>query len=240
MAAHKYWRAVGLFAAAQSGSVLELGEFQLFNGAARLDAAATLTANQTPSSGTLAQLKDGVTSAGPVFPDGWLLVLSWAFPSAVEVDGVMLGARATIARFPYSGLMLGSDTAGGVALTVRGFGAAKFVSGTMTPILSLCGPILAPRAIVTAKDYSTEGGRGLIADTVETKATPANLPIYCRVRLVRDLDGKVIRETWTDPATGAYRFDYFDENFTYSVIAYHPTVSLRAVIADHLTPGLMP
>jgi len=237
MAAHKYWRAVGLFAAAQSGSVLELGEFQLFNGAARLDAAATLTANQTPSSGTLAQLKDGVTSAGPVFPDGWLLVLSWAFPSAVEVDGVMLGARATIARFPYSGLMLGSDTAGGAARTVRGFGAAKFVSGAMTPILSLGGPILTPRPIVTAKDYSTEGGRGLITGTVKT--TP-NLPIYCRVRLIRDIDGKVIRETWTDPATGAYRFDYFDEHFLYSVIGYHPSGAFRAVIADGQVPELMP
>ena len=42
------------------------------------------------------------------------------------------------------------------------------------------------------------------------------------------------------PVTGVYRFDWFDETFTYSVVAYHPLHSFRAVIADNLTPGLMP
>lgn len=244
MSAHKYWRAIGLFPLSQSGLPLELGEFQLFNGATRIDAAATLTANQTPTSGTLAQLKDGVTTAGPIFPDGWLLQLSWAFPAAVEVDGVLLGARTTIARFPTAGLLQGGDSATSPWRTVRGFGGARFVSANLTPILPLSDPMLMPRPIVTAKDYRFEGGRGLITDTVKTQiktnGTPTDFPTFCKVRLLRDIDGKVIRETWTDPVTGIYRFDYFDETFTYTVIAFHPLHSFRAVIADQITPSLMP
>ena len=240
MAAHKYWRAIGLFSQAQTSLPLELGEFQLYNGATRIDGPATLTANQTPNSGSLAALKDGITTAGAIFPDGWLLQLYWAFPSAVEVDGVVLGARTTIARFPTAGLMQGGDTATGPWGTPLGFGGARFASATMTPILPLSGPMLMPRPIVTQKDYRFEGGRGLITDTVKTKGVSSNLPTFCKVRLVRDIDGKVIRETWTHPVTGVYRFDWFDETFTYSVVACHPLHSFRAVIADNLTPGLMP
>lgn len=219
---------------------MELSEFQLYNGATRLDVAATLTASAAPDSGTLAALKDGATNAGPLWSDNNLLVLYWDFPSAVEVDGIRFGARTTVARFPRSALMLGSDVAGGPARTVRGAAGGKFVSAQLTPILPLGDPTISPRRISTQKDYSYEGGRGLITDTVKTKATPANIPTHCKVRLVRDIDGKVLRETWTDPVTGVYRFDYFDETFTYTVIAIHPLGSFRAVIADRLTPGLMP
>lgn len=222
---------------------VELSEFQLFNGAARLDAAATLTSNVAPTSGTIASLKDGVTSAGVYWADqsSIMVALSWAFPTAVEVDGILLGARTTIARFPTSGVLVGSDTVERTGLcTVRGFGGLKFVSATMTPVVPLNNPVIAPLSIVTQKDYSTEGGRGLITDTVKTKATPTNIPTYCKVRLLRDIDSKVIRETWTHPVTGVYTFDNFDEHFTYTVLAIHPTSAFRAVLADRLTPGLMP
>ncbi|CAM3328041.1 hypothetical protein POHY109586_02120 [Polaromonas hydrogenivorans] len=227
-----------------SPAPLELGEFQLYNGATRLDAAATLTSNVAPTSGTIASLKDAVTTAGAYWADltvSGYVILTWAFPTAVEVDGVLLGARTTIARFPTFGLIQGGDAATGVNWpTVRGFGGLKFVSAAMTPIIPLSNPALTPRPIVTQADYSTEGGRGLITDTVKTKATPANIPTHCKVRLLRDIDDKVIREEWTDPVTGVYTFDYFDEHFTYSVKATHPTGAKRAVIADRLTPGLMP
>ena len=82
------------------------------------------------------------------------------------------------------------------------------------------------------------GGRGRIAATVKEKAAP-DLPVYRRVRLFRDRDGLMIAETWSNPVTGAYAFEYIDQSYTYSVISYDHTGNFRAVIADNLTPEPM-
>ena len=237
MAAHKYWTASAMLPAIGTGYPIELSEFQLFNGATRLDTAATLTGT-APDSGSLATLKDNLTTAGLIWTDGFAVSLTWAFPTAVEVNGVLLGARTTVARFPVRGMLTGSDTAAKIgACTLRGFGGMKFVSGAKTPVVPLSNPAITPDVILTQKDYSTDGGRGLITGTVKT--TPDS-PTFAKVRLIRERDGKVLRETWTDPVTGVYRFDNFDENFTYTVLSYHPLGAFRAVVADGQVPGLMP
>lgn len=237
MAAHKFWRAKF----AMYGDALELSELQLYTGVTRVDAAATLTGT-TPTSGSVAALKDGLLTTGPYWSTGaGQVVIFWAFSTAVDIDGVSIGSLATASRYPATVLLIGSDTAGGTdRVTIKGLGTAKFTANTKSSIISLQGPRILPRPIVTAKDYGIDGGRGLITDTVKTKATPTNVPTLARVRLVRDIDGKVVRETWSDPVTGLYTFNYFSEQFTYMVIAIHPTGLYRAVIADRLTPGLMP
>ena len=242
MAAHKYWKATTLSPLLGLGSPVELSEFQLYDGATRLDAAATLTANTAPTSGTLSTLKDNLTTSGALWSDGGSLVLLWTFPTAVDVNGVLLGARTTVANFQVCGVIVGSDNLDfSGRCTVRGFGGMKFVSAAKTPVLLLLSPEIDDGGVVeTQTTYEGLGGRGLIADTVKTKATPSNIPTFCKVRLVRDIDGKVVREQWTNPVTGAYTFERFDETFTYTVIAIHPLGSSRAVIADRLTPGLMP
>lgn len=237
MAAHKFWRAKFTVS---SGDSLDFSELQLYTGAVRVDTAATLTST-APTSGSVAALKDGLASAGPYWSSGVsAVVLSWAFSTAVEIDGVVLGSLATAARYPTTVFFTGSDTAGGTdRVTIKGLGTTKFTANSLSALIALQGPRILPRPIVTAKDYSIDGGRGLISDTVKTLSTPTNLPTLAKVRLVRDSDGKVIRETWTDPVTGKYTFNYFSENGTYSVLAIHPTAAYRAVISDRITPGIM-
>jgi len=82
-------------------------------------------------------------------------------------------------------------------------------------------------------------GNGKVAGTVKEKNTPANTPLRRRVRLVREIDGLQIRETWSDAATGAYEFLQIDERHKYSVISYDYAANYRAVIADSLTPEIM-
>lgn len=238
MAAHKFWRVKFTLT---TGDALELSELQLYTGAVRVDASATLTGT-TPTSGSVAALKDGLATAGPYWSTGAsAVVLSWAFSTAVDIDGVVLGSPATAARYPATLFFTGSDTAGGTdRVTLRGLGTSKFAANSLSSVVGLQGPRILPRPIVTTKDYGPDGGRGLITDTVKTKATPTNIPTLARVRLVRDLDGKVVRETWSDPTTGLYTFNYFAEQYAYTVIAMHPAGTYRAVIADRLTPGLMP
>lgn len=83
------------------------------------------------------------------------------------------------------------------------------------------------------------GGPGRITGTVEEKATP-NLPLRCRVRLHRDLDGLLVREAWSDAATGVYQFAGIDPAYRYTAIAYDYAHNHRAVVADNLTPEVLP
>lgn len=82
-------------------------------------------------------------------------------------------------------------------------------------------------------------GKGKVTGTVKEKNTPANTPLRRRVRLVREIDGLQIRETWSDASTGAYEFLQIDERHKYSVISYDYAANYRAVIADGLTPEIM-
>ncbi len=59
---------------------------------------------------------------------------------------------------------------------------------------------------------------------------------WAKVRLERDIDGRVVRENWSDPVTGRGSFERVDENYLYTITAIYPNNSLRAVIADRVKP----
>jgi hypothetical protein len=112
--------------------------------------------------------------------------------------------------------------------------AGAIYSGAMG--LDAVPPVLRGR-----NDYLTGvrgEGIGRISGTVKDKGTP-NIPTFARVRLVRERDFLPMRETWSDPTTGAYQFDYVDEMQKYTVIAFDHTHNERAVIADNLTPDII-
>ncbi len=83
-------------------------------------------------------------------------------------------------------------------------------------------------------------GIGRVQGSVAEKHLPTNTPWSRKVRLIRERDGMVIREMWSDPITGAYDFQYIDEIQLYTVVSYDYTGAHRAVIADRIVPELMP
>lgn len=83
------------------------------------------------------------------------------------------------------------------------------------------------------------GGRHQITGTVHVDGTPPT-PVRRRVRLYRDVDGLLVRETWSDASTGAYAFRDLSARWTYSVVSTDHTLDKRAVIADRVTPEPMP
>lgn len=101
---------------------------------------------------------------------------------------------------------------------------------------SYSGPKLL--ALQKSGDY-IHGGVGVITGTVEEKATP-NIPLRRRVRLHRDVDGMMVRETWSHATTGAYTFTDINPAYTYHAIAFDYARNYRAVIADNLTPEVAP
>ena len=85
-----------------------------------------------------------------------------------------------------------------------------------------------------------DAGRGRIVGTVKEKNTPANTPLKRRVVQLSMPGSRAIRETWSDPVTGAYEFTELATDRTYTVISYDHTGIYRGVVADNLTPELMP
>lgn len=85
-----------------------------------------------------------------------------------------------------------------------------------------------------------DGGRGRIVGTVKEKNTPANTPLRRRVVLQNNRDKRTIRETWSDAVTGVYEFNEIALDRTYDVVSYDHTGMYRGVVADNLTPEVMP
>src|SRR3989344_1360606 len=274
MAAHKYWRALALTAA--TPATLEISEFHLYNGTTRVDAAATLTASAAPS-GALANLKDDNTGTGCYWASGGeSVVLTWTFPTPQNVDGIVVGARTTIARWPTALQLHGGDVTTGTGpspeyIEHQCYGIGRFVSATKTGILRplpgnahkplktkdllICPgigrvpfevvkevtPATTPTKRWKPKDVRTSRGMGRVPLEGVKEVPPAPppktyTPQWAKVRLERDIDGKVIREQWSDPVTGLGVFENIDENFTYTLTAIYPDSGMRAVIADRIKP----
>ena len=242
MAAHKYWRALRM--ASATPDTLELSEFHLYYAGSRVDAAATLTASASPT-GALANLKDGNTGTGCYWATGGSdVVLTWTFPSPQAVDAIVVGARTTIARWPTAVQLQGGDVTTGTGpspeYTERQFyGLGRFVSAAKTALLA---PVASsPVRPLQTRDLYLCAGIGRVPFDVVREVLPATTPKtytpqWAKVRLCRDIDGRVVREMWSDPATGLGAFENVDENLTYTVTAIYPDSSLRAVIADRIKP----
>jgi hypothetical protein len=72
----------------------------------------------------------------------------------------------------------------------------------------------------------------------EDKNSP-KVPVSRRVRMYRERDGLLIRETWSN-AQGEYDFQRIDSTIAYTVLSYDHEGDFRAVVADRVTPEAMP
>ncbi|CAA2108205.1 SPRY domain-containing protein [Variovorax paradoxus] len=112
MAAHRYWRAIGL---ESYGEALELTEFHLLGAGVRIDAPAVLTSSIAPAAGSLANLRDDNLSTGAAWTGASVpaLVLSWDFGAggSADVTDIRLGSAVDAAKFLLAGKMQYSDDA---------------------------------------------------------------------------------------------------------------------------------
>ena len=83
------------------------------------------------------------------------------------------------------------------------------------------------------------GGNGVIAGTVKEKATPLNVALVRRVQLISAHTHLLVAETWSSP-DGSYRFEQIDTRQRYAVVSFDHERHYRAVIADDLSPAVMP
>lgn len=121
------------------------------------------------------------------------------------------------------------------------FGAFLFglATGGQTPALSTkyIGVYSDPRNQYLGGDY-----KGQVKGFTKEQATPTSpkTPVFRRVRLIRDRDGVLMGETWSDKTTGAFTFLYVNSVDPCTVLSYDHTGNFRAVVADRVVPELMP
>ena len=101
-------------------------------------------------------------------------------------------------------------------------------------VSGIIGPPLGGRlggGATAAKDVQ-DGGAFKVQGTVAIDATP-DIPVKRKVRLFCLQSGRLVRETWSDPVTGAYRFEYVRQG-PWLVISHDYTGSYNAVVADNI------
>lgn len=77
---------------------------------------------------------------------------------------------------------------------------------------------------------------GVIHGVVQTHQGEQLQHVWRRVCLFVQRDGVLVGQTWSDKATGEYRFEQLDTAETYFVIAFDHTGMHRAVAANDLVP----
>ncbi len=183
--------------------------------------------------------------------------------------GVKLFEAPDTRNYPQAGLTIGGAYPGGYhfagflqqVLIVKGlalhdsdFVPAALVGGAGQAFLPKPVKTAYARGLVGASaaisPYSTErlaaavardvefGGPGTIYGTTKTKGTP-NLPTKARVVLLHQRSKLPVRETWSDPVTGAFAFTGIDTSQQFLALAEDAAGHFRPVAANRLTPEVL-
>lgn len=109
--------------------------------------------------------------------------------------------------------------------------------------LHLYPPPLTPTFRALPKTISADidvedGGKFKVTGTTKVKGTP-DTAVSRRVRLHSQISGRVIREVWSTPGTGAYAFERIRLD-TFFVVSFDHTGINNGVIATNVTSEPMP
>ena len=261
MSSHRYWRVVLKPQNPSNGVQLSTIELRTVVGGADVAASAT-RAGTHGSVPTWFDGNDATDSYQQTFATQGDCFVTCDFGSPVEINQIRLRSSTSASLTPNTVQLWHSNDAVNWQFTslneytaTMGANTTLLLSGWtfgVSPAFALTQPAIRaggyepPATNLRAQPNIPRGldmyhgGRGRVSGTVKEKGTPSNVPLQRRVRLFRERDGHFIRETWSDPTTGAYLFDEIDASVKYTVVSYDYTGNYRAVIGDNITPDPMP
>lgn len=250
-------------------SPVRIAELQLFEGATKYPAS-NLTGPSAPSPYVVSASSEYPGNSAYLAFDGsvsdpgrWMSAEVHAGAEWIQIDlgaaksltsiklapdsAISAAAGYWIADFKLQGSSTGAFTGEQVdALVVSNLSRASWADLTLRDFsLFGSGFVSMPlrvnnlASLSRARNFET-GGNGYISGTVKVLGDPTNVPTRRRVRLLRDRDAMLVAETWSDETTGAYLFTEIDRSTTYTVLTDDYQHSYRAVVADRITPSLMP
>ncbi|WP_296871345.1 hypothetical protein [Tibeticola sp.] len=193
------------------------------------------------SAGTAALKKNGGAWSAPV-----------ALPNWVAGDAYVIELQApssSSASWSASLLTTAAELAGSIPSGAKAWDSIQDSAPFQDAVNMACGiggrilsaassPVPAPscRSInrgLLARDAEF-GGTGRVYGTTKAKGAPSNTPTKSRVRLIRERDGLLAREAWSDPATGAFEFRGIDLAQRWIVLAQDAAGAFRPVAASQI------
>lgn len=92
---------------------------------------------------------------------------------------------------------------------------------------------------LTARDMEFGGRASIVGDVgIKGAGGAPDTMVKSRVRLLRQRDGLLARETWSNPATGTFAFDGLDESQQFIALAEDSSGVYAPVAADRRVPGV--
>lgn len=218
----------------------------------RVDQQAVLTSSYAPLSGTTAELQTQTPSQLVKFDGQAGLSLHWVFADDVQIDSTRFGSGVVEASFVHSPVLqhsndgmswttlegrIGYQVVWPGPMTLGGIGETAPVKlrGVSVPIskVMLFGPAAFSNGCSAAFALDVaDGGSGALYGTVSRLVGATTSLLGRRVRLHEQRSGRLIRETWSDPVTGAYRFADLKVGPEYCAIAFDHERQNFAVAAD--------
>ena len=105
-----------------------------------------------------------------------------------------------------------------------------------TPLSQCSSPLHRARE---ARDMEFGGRASIVGDVgIKGAGGAPDTMVKSRVRLLRQRDGLLARETWSNPATGAFAFDGLDESQQFIALAEDSSGVYAPVAADRRVPGV--
>lgn len=163
-------------------------------------------------------------------------------PWAPVIGDDNAGGALVAARFSGSALTFAPPSDYSPHETATGVGARQIRSTFATSVVAASASVpshSAPAALraATARDVE-HGGLGTIYGTTKTKGTP-NLPTKARVVLLHQRSKQPVRETWSDPVTGAFVFTGIDTSQQFLTLVEDAAGNYRPVAASKLVPEVL-
>lgn len=260
MAAHRYWRA--LLRTSVTNNRVALKEFQLRTtiGGPTACTGGTIIASGSAGGQPATNAFDGNTatewaSGPPVLGHAWI---GYDFGSPVDIAEVMLITSGNEYDRRVGGYLQYSDDGASWGLLSPGFPETLGDAGTITlsGFAAVGNSVIVGSKITLNPGWPTQainaqvrgsiaridvedGGPYRIAGTTEREVTPGVFVVhpYRRVRLFERLTGRLVREQWSDPLTGAYEFSQIKLR-EYILLTDDHARYYNAVAADLITPVL--
>jgi hypothetical protein len=125
------------------------------------------------------------------------------------------------------------DATGGVALAGEGLSHFPLVSPS-APALTAGTFGVSSKVFLPKSTYWREEFWGPTENYVDGTVDVLNVPAARLVRLFVRGTGRCVRETWSDPTTGYYKFENLNAAYEYYAVAHDHTRQYNAVVQDML------
>lgn len=254
MAAHRFWRLVLAANNSNSRAALRELEMRVVVAGASVCSGGTALASGDSSGNVISRAFDGNTATEWHSQIGGLAWAGYDFGSPVDIVEMAATAGATVDMFSSWMRVDWSDDgsawrllgpyfntaalAANATVVLGGFfdPAAPTVAGTACRMGTAwpSGPLVHRATGMACRVDQEDGGLLRIAGDVGIDGASVTL-VRRRVRLFHRQSGRLVRETWSDAASGAFEFSNLKAQ-DYLVVADDHTRYYNAVTADAVVP----